>query len=163
MAETGNHNRTGERALDTAYSVKTEAGALGESAAHAPKVRVLIADDQQIACEVLKRLLRTEQDVELVATCSSGAEALESIKKLDPDLVFMDVQMPGMDGFEVLEKLPPGRSPIVVFVTANEAHAGRAEKANAGFVLKPCTRERIRTALRHALARRLPAHRADDF
>lgn len=142
---------------------ESELSHLHDAVAPARKIRVLIADDQQIACEVLKRLLRSEEDVELVGTCASGPETLEAIKRLNPDLVFLDVQMPGMDGFEVLDQLPPNRSPMVVFVTANEAYAGRALKAHADFVLKPCTRERVRTALRHALARGGPKKPGEDF
>jgi two-component system LytT family response regulator len=165
MVEGGHKGLTQENASkESVYrSVVREHCALEGRDPSARKVRVLIADDQQIACEVLKRLLKTEHDVELVGTCSSGPETLDAIKKLNPDLVFLDVQMPGMDGFEVLDKLPTDRSPMIVFVTANETYAGRALKADADFVLKPCTRDRVRTALRHALARSTPKQPGENF
>lgn len=165
MAEGGQHGLTQEHASKEAvyHGVAQEHCALEGRDSSARKVRVLIADDQQIACEVLKRLLRTEHYVELVGTCTSGPETLEAIKKLNPDLVFLDVQMPGMDGFEVLDKLPKNRSPMIVFVTANDTYAGRALKADADFVLKPCTRDRVRTALRHALDRTGPKQAGENF
>jgi two-component system LytT family response regulator len=165
MADVSHQKKSQEHAPGDATGVlqESELSHLHDAVAPARKIRVLIADDQQIACEVLKRLLRSEEDVELVGTCASGPETLEAIKRLNPDLVFLDVQMPGMDGFEVLDQLPPNRSPMVVFVTANEAYAGRALKAHADFVLKPCTRERVRTALRHALARGGPKKPGEDF
>lgn len=142
----------------SAHSPQLDPQAIGSG-----KVRVLIADDQAIACEVLKRLLKGEDNVELVGICSNGPETLDAINRLNPDLVFLDVQMPGMDGFEVVEKLPPGRSPMVVFVTANETFAARASKTKADFVVKPCTRERIRMALRRTLSRSGPPPGADEL
>ncbi len=115
------------------------------------KVRVLVADDEPLARERLKLLLAREDWVELVAECPNGPDAIASIEKLQPDLVFLDVQMPGANGFEVIEAVGPERMPIVVFVTAFDQYALRAFDVHAlDYLLKPFDRERFDQALGRA-------------
>jgi len=112
------------------------------------KIRALIVDDQLIAREMLRRMLVREMDVEIVGLCASGGEALEAIKTYAPDLVFLDVRMPDMDGFSVLAGLMPEQIPMVVFVTANDDFALKAFDFHAlDYVLKPITPERLQRAL----------------
>jgi two-component system LytT family response regulator len=115
------------------------------------KVRVLVADDEPLARERLKLLLAREDWVELVAECPNGADAIASIEKLQPDLVFLDVQMPGATGFEVIEAVGPERMPLVVFVTAFDQYALRAFDVHAlDYLLKPFDRDRFDQALGRA-------------
>ena len=109
-------------------------------------MRVLIVDDEPLACERLRTLLATERDVELVGEFHDGCSAAEAIRKLGPDLVFLDVQMPEMDGFAMLESLPI--PPAVIFVTAFDQFAIRAfEVCALDYLLKPFDRERFSKAL----------------
>src|SRR5438128_1486706 len=84
------------------------------------KIRTLIADDQLLCRAVLQRLLKNEPDIEIVGTSASGREAVEAINRLEPDLVFLDVQMPELDGFDVVRQIQCPRLPVVIFVTANQ-------------------------------------------
>lgn len=165
MPHTGHHSGPEGtfQPAETGKPLQPQSSEVKETSAPQQRVRVLIADDQKIACEVLRRLLRFEENVEVVGTCTSGPEALEAIKQLNPDLVFLDVQMPGLDGFEVVERLPANRSPMIIFVTANESFEGRAARARADFMLKPCTRDRIQAVLRRALARSTRRSNQMDF
>ena len=113
-------------------------------------MRVLIADDEPLARERLCDLLRAEPDVR-VEECGNGEEAVAAIRALRPDLVFLDVQMPGVDGFGVLERLAPEDIPLVVFVTAYERHALRAFEVHAlDYLLKPFDTDRFAATLRRA-------------
>lgn len=117
-------------------------------------LRCLIVDDEPLARERLRGLLRDEHDVEIAAECSDGRKAVAAILKLAPDLVFLDVQMPGLDGFGVLEALPPESIPAVIFVTAYDQYALRAFDAQAlDYLLKPFDRERFQRALDRARER----------
>lgn len=114
------------------------------------RVEVLIVDDEQRARRTLRQLLEQEPDVS-VAGEASGADAVSAIRDLRPDVVFLDVQMPGRNGFEVLAELEPSEIPIVVFVTAYEEFALKAfEVAAVDYLLKPFSDGRFRTALRRA-------------
>lgn len=114
-------------------------------------LRVMIVDDELLARQRLEDLLREEPDVEIVAEAGDGGAAVEGIRRLRPDLVFLDVQMPGMDGFEVVENLDPARMPAIVFVTAYDGHALRAFEINAlDFLLKPFDQTRFEKALERA-------------
>ena len=114
-------------------------------------MRCLIVDDEPLARERLRGLLRDERDVEIAAECADGRKAVAAILKLEPDLVFLDVQMPGLDGFGVLEALPPESIPAVIFVTAYDQYALRAFDAQAlDYLLKPFDRERFQKALARA-------------
>jgi two-component system, LytTR family, response regulator len=111
-------------------------------------LRAIIVDDERMARTRLRRLLEDENDVEIVAECADGVTAVEAVRKHAPDLLLLDVQMPGMDGFEVLDALGPERAPAVVFVTAFDQHAVRAFETHAlDYVLKPASPERLAKTL----------------
>jgi len=115
------------------------------------KIRTLIVDDEELARDRIHTLLEMQPDVEIVGICGDGVTALESIEKLKPDLVFLDVQMPGMTGFEVVENLDAAHAPAVVFVTAHDGHAIRAFEIHAlDFLLKPFDQTRFEKALDRA-------------
>jgi two-component system, LytTR family, response regulator len=115
------------------------------------KIRALIVDDEPLARRTIRDLLREDPDVEVVGECGSGAEAVGSIRKHQPDLLFLDIQMPGMSGFDVLSKVEHERIPAIVFVTAFDEYALRAFDVHAlDYLLKPFTDERFREALAQA-------------
>jgi two-component system LytT family response regulator len=115
-------------------------------------VRALIVDDEPLAREGVALRLRAFKDVEIIGECENGASALEKILELSPDVVFLDVQMPGMDGFEVLKAVPKHDLPAVIFVTAYEQHALRAFEVYAlDYLLKPLDDERFERAVQRAL------------
>jgi two-component system, LytTR family, response regulator len=112
------------------------------------KIRVLIVDDEPLARQRIRLLARDERDLEIIGECSNGADAVIAIKRDPPDLLFLDVQMPEMDGFEMLEKLPRERLPLVVFTTAFDKHAVRAFETHAlDYLLKPFQPGRFKTAV----------------
>ncbi|HYE87668.1 MAG TPA: LytTR family DNA-binding domain-containing protein [Vicinamibacterales bacterium] len=114
-------------------------------------IRVVVADDQPMARERLVSLLAAEPDVELAGTAASGAEAVACIRHNAPDLVFLDLQMPGMDGFGVIEEIGIDRMPPTVFVTAHDEFAVRAFEVQAiDYLLKPFGRHRFQSALARA-------------
>jgi two-component system, LytTR family, response regulator len=115
------------------------------------KKRVVIADDEPLARERLRMLLGPEQWLEIVGECENGAAAITAIQDLQPDLVFLDVQMPGATGFEVIEAVGPKHMPAVIFVTAYDRYALRAFDVRAlDYLLKPFDRERFQQALGRA-------------
>ena len=123
-------------------------------------LRVVVVDDEAPARRKLLRYLREEPEVQVVAEADCGESAVEAIERHDPDLVFLDVQMPRMDGFAVTEALPETRTPRLVFVTAHEQYAVRAFEVHAfDYLLKPFSKERFRDVLRRARDQRA---RADD-
>ncbi len=127
------------------------------------KTRTLIVDDEALARERLRTLLEAEPEIEIVGECSDGREALEMIQSANPDLLFLDVQMPELDGFGVLEALAGEPIPAVVFVTAHDKFALRAFDVHAiDYLLKPFDRERFQTALRRALDQ-LKRHQNTDL
>jgi two-component system, LytTR family, response regulator len=112
------------------------------------KLRVIIVDDETLARERLRRLLSSRPDVELLADCADGPSAVDAVRQHRPDVLILDVQMPGMDGFEVLRALGPKELPAVIFVTAFDEHAVRAFEARAlDYLLKPASRARLGEAL----------------
>ncbi len=114
-------------------------------------MRVLIVDDEPLARGKLKSLLAREPDVEIVGEAGDGRSALDAIAGLSPDLVFLDVQMPELDGFGVLAELPADARPAVVFVTAHDQFALKAFEVHAlDYLLKPFDRERLVMALNRA-------------
>ena len=114
------------------------------------KLTAIIADDEPLGRERVRTLLSADPDVELLAECASGAEALAAIRRRAPDLLFLDVQMPEMDGFEVLRRLEPPL-PVVIFVTAFDEHAVSAFEVHAlDYLLKPFKPARFRQALARA-------------
>jgi len=115
------------------------------------KIRVIIVDDEPLARERIRMLLQAEPDVDIAAECGSGAEAVEHISRLKPDLLFLDVQMQEMDGFQVLQHLPSEQWPLVIFATAFDQHAVRAFDAHAlDYLLKPFKPARFKEALQRA-------------
>jgi two-component system LytT family response regulator len=121
-------------------------------------VRILIVDDEAVARRRVRRLLAADSDIAVVGECADGASALKAIARDRPDIVFLDVQMPELDGFEVVRSVPPADLPGIVFVTAFDRYALQAFDVHAiDYLLKPYTRERFRLALsrvRERLARR---------
>ena len=117
-------------------------------------LRLLIVADEAVARRRIRRLLATEPDVTVVGECADGASALKAITRDKPNIVFLDVQMPELDGFEVVASVSPSELPGVVFVTAFDRYALRAFDVHAiDYLLKPFTRERFRTALSRARQR----------
>jgi two-component system LytT family response regulator len=109
-------------------------------------IRVVIVDDEAPARELLREYLAADDDCEIAAECANGFEAVKAVAQHDPDLLLLDIQMPKLDGFEVLELLD--RSPIVVFVTAHDEHALRAFEVHAlDYLLKPFSQERFRQVM----------------
>jgi len=126
--------------------------------AEAVHVRVLIVDDERLARQRVRRLVQSEADVEVVGEAESGHEAVALIRELRPDLVCLDVQMPGLDGFGVLRELEGGHVPMVLFVTAYDEHAQRAFDVHAvDYVLKPVDEDRFRAAFGKARMQRANA------
>jgi two-component system LytT family response regulator len=110
------------------------------------RLRVLLVDDEELARRVLREFLSRDPDVEIVGECANGYEAVRAVSETKPDLLFLDVQMPKLDGFEVLELLD--RDVAVVFVTAFDEHAIRAFEVHAvDYLLKPVGEERLSRAL----------------
>jgi len=115
------------------------------------KLRVLIVDDEPLARERIRALLRDAPETEVVGECGDGRRAVAAIRRRKPDLVFLDVQMPELDGFEVLRALGPAEMPAVIFVTAYDRYALRAFEVHAlDYLLKPFDRERFQRALARA-------------
>ena len=117
----------------------------------AAKIRTLIVDDEPLARSNLLVLLSRDPEIEIVGQCSSGIEALDEIRKSKPDLIFLDVQMPECDGFDVLEQLGEDQPRAIVFVTAYDQYALRAFEAGAlDYLLKPFDNTRFDRALKRA-------------
>ncbi len=115
------------------------------------KIRTLIVDDEPLARERLAGLLQPLEDIDVVGECRDGEEAVIAIHDLAPDLVFLDIQMPGMSGFDVIDAIGTDRMPLIVFVTAYDQHALRAFEVRAlDYLLKPFDRERFTDALQRA-------------
>lgn len=115
------------------------------------KMRALVVDDMQLARDRLLRHLRAEEDIEVIGECAGGREAIAAIRDLRPDLLFLDVQMPEVDGFQVLEAVGTAAVPVVIFVTAYDQFALRAFEVSAvDYLLKPYTAERLAAALARA-------------
>ena len=115
------------------------------------KIRAIIVDDEPLAREGVRMVLAEEPDIEIVAECADGADALKAIAEHRPDLVLLDVQMPQLNGFEVLAALAPDELPAVIFTTAHDEHAIAAFEVNAlDYLLKPFKPERMKKALQRA-------------
>ena len=126
------------------------------------KLRVLIADDEGLSRQRIRRLVHSEDDAEIIGECSNGAEALAAIREQSPDVVCLDVQMPELDGFELLAALRDEPLPQVLFITAYDEHALRAfEVHDVDYVLKPVDADRFRTAFARARLARAQASAAN--
>lgn len=114
-------------------------------------IRVLIADDKLPAREKIRQMLRQETDMEIIGECAGGLETVSFVKKHKPDLVFLEIQMPGLDGFEILREIEPDKLPFVIFVTESENFAVKAYEVGAlDYLLKPFNPERLQTAVQKA-------------
>lgn len=116
-------------------------------------IRALIVDDESLARERIRDMLAADPEIEILADCANGQEAIEAIKYHAPDLIFLDVEMPGIDGFAVLEAIQPATLPVIIFVTAYDQYAVRAFEVYAlDYLLKPFDRERFEKAVSRAKA-----------
>jgi len=127
------------------------------------KIRTLIADDEPLARRGIRAQLDEEEDIEIVSECRNGLEAVAAIEEQSPDLVFLDVQMPELDGFGVLEAVGVDRMPVVIFVTAYDQYALRAFDVHAlDYLLKPVDAERFASALQRA-RKQIEHHNVQDL
>ena|ERR1700733_5357899 len=111
-------------------------------------LRTMIADDEPLARERLKMLLAPDPEIDVVAECRNGSEVVQSLKAAKTDLLFLDIRMPGRDGFEVIEAIGPASMPITVFVTAHNEHAVNAFEVHAlDYLVKPIERKRLEQTL----------------
>jgi len=110
-----------------------------------------IVDDEELARRGIRSRLADRSDLQIVAECASGREAVDAITEHTPDLVFLDVQMPGLDGFDVIDEIGPEQMPVVIFVTAYDEHALRAFDVHAlDYLLKPIDEARLHEAIDRA-------------
>ena len=127
------------------------------------KLRTLLVDDEPIALRGLQHLLQSEPDIEIVGLCQDGAEAIASISELKPDLVFLDIQMPEVTGFDVIGAIGLAHMPSVIFVTAYDEFAVRAFDVHAlDYVLKPIDPPRLQQALQKARALKQSSSTVDE-
>jgi two-component system, LytTR family, response regulator len=116
-----------------------------------PRIRALVVDDEPAARAAIRALLADDTDIHIVGECADGRAALDAIRGEAPDLLFLDIQMPEMDGFTLLRRLDPAEIPVVLFVTAYDQYALRAFEVHAlDYLLKPFDDERFREAVAHA-------------
>jgi two-component system LytT family response regulator len=117
-----------------------------------PPIRALIVDDEPLARSHLKSLLRDRGDVDVIGECGDGRSAIDQIRRLKPDLVLLDIQMPELDGLEVIREVGPNEMPAVVFVTAYDEHALAAFEVHAfDYILKPVSRQRFSQSIDRVL------------
>jgi two-component system, LytTR family, response regulator len=115
------------------------------------RIRALVIDDEPLARDLIREMLEGDPDVEIIGESANGSEAVDAIRSLSPDLVFLDIQMPELGGFEVLESFRNNSLPYVIFATAYDQYAVRAFEVHAlDYLLKPFDRERFETALKRA-------------
>jgi two-component system LytT family response regulator len=126
-------------------------------------IRTLIVDDEPLSRRKIREFLKEDREIEVVGECGNGPEAVSAVRNATPDLLFLDVQMPGMDGFGVLEELREERMPFVIFVTAFDKYAVKAFEVRAlDYLLKPFHRERFSRATERAKAQ-IRAAASGDF
>ncbi|HSC29618.1 MAG TPA: response regulator [Vicinamibacterales bacterium] len=117
-------------------------------------LRALVVDDEPVARRKLRMLLEGEPSVQVVGECEDGGAAVDAIREQRPDVVFLDIQMPGLDGFDVVEALEPDEQPAIVFVTAYDRYAVRAFEIHAvDYLLKPFERARLRKTIERLVSR----------
>jgi two-component system, LytTR family, response regulator len=122
-------------------------------------VNTVIADDERLARQKLLVLLNSEPQVKVVAECQDGRQTVSAIRNLRPDLLLLDIQMPDLDGFQVLREIPPEEMPVVIFTSAYDQYAVRAFEANAlDYLLKPFDQERLHHAVEKARSELRKAH-----
>jgi two-component system LytT family response regulator len=126
-------------------------------------IRTLIVDDEALARKFIRRMLKDDRDFEIVGECSNGKETVAMIRTENPDVVFLDVQMPEMDGFDVLESIGFERLPEIIFTTAYEQYAIRAFELHAlDYLLKPFDQARFKEAIRYTKERFGSERRNDE-
>jgi len=136
--------------LDSALQGKTPSSPL----------RVIIADDERLARKKLHILLESEPEVQVVAECEDGRQTISAIHAHLPDLLLLDIQMPDLDGFQVLNEVPPGEMPVVIFTSAYDQYAIRAFEAHAlDYLLKPFDQERLHLSIERACSE---VHKSGD-
>jgi two-component system, LytTR family, response regulator len=136
--------------LDSALQGKTASSPL----------RVIIADDERLARKKLHILLESEPEVQVVAECEDGRQTISAIHAHLPDLLLLDIQMPDLDGFQVLNEVPPGEMPVVIFTSAYDQYAIRAFEAHAlDYLLKPFDQERLHLSIERACSE---VHKSGD-
>ena len=127
-----------------------------------PPARTLIVDDEPLARRRLRTLLAENRDIEIIGEAANGTAAVAAIVDKRPDLLLLDIQMPGKDGFQVLQEIAGQHQPVVVFITAHDEHAIRAFDVEAlDYVLKPVIEDRLRAAVQRAIKRLREQHRGD--
>ena len=126
-------------------------------------IRTILVDDEKLAIQGLMLRLEKFPDVEVIDTCSNGREAIRKIKTEKPDLVFLDIQMPGFDGFSVVKGVMEIEPPLIVFVTAYQEHAVRAFEANAvNYLMKPVDEDKLADTLERVRVRLSEKHAAEE-
>src|SRR6478735_2606524 len=126
-------------------------------------IRTLLVDDEKLAIQGLQLRLEPYADVEVIGTCANGREAIRAIKTEKPDLVFLDIQMPGFDGFSVVKGVMEIEPPLFVFVTAYEEHAIRAFEANAvNYLMKPVDEDKLADTIDRARSRMTEKRSAEE-
>ena len=126
-------------------------------------IRTILVDDEKLAIQGLQVRLEPFEDVEVIDTCSNGREAIRKIKTEKPDLVFLDIQMPGFDGFSVVKGVMEIEPPLFVFVTAFEEHAIRAFEANAvNYLMKPVDEDKLADTIERVRQRLVEKKSAED-
>ena len=124
-----------------------------------PTIRTVIADDEGLALKKLRILLSSECGVTVISECRDGKQAVAAVDAQKPDLLFLDINMPDLDGFQVLSQIPEDRMPIVIFTTAYDAYAIRAFEAHAlDYLLKPFNQARLHRSLERTRAELLKSH-----
>jgi len=124
-----------------------------------PVIRAIIADDDHVARKKLRLLLGSECGVKVVAECQDGKQTIAAVENHKPDLLLLDIQMPDLDGFQVLARLPSDLMPVVIFTTAYDQQAMRAFEAHASdYLLKPVDQEHLHRAVERARAEVLKSH-----
>lgn len=127
------------------------------------KLRILIVDDEPLARERVRAMLRSDSSAEIIGECGNGTDAIATIREQRPDVVFLDMQMPGADGLQVVNELPLTDRPAIIFVTAHDRFAVDAFGVNAtDYLLKPFDQERLKKALQRA-ADQIRTRRAGDL
>ncbi|NBC36987.1 response regulator [Novosphingobium sp. FSY-8] len=126
-------------------------------------IRTILVDDEKLAIQGLQLRLEKFPDVEIIDTCNNGREAIRKIKTEKPDLVFLDIQMPGFDGFSVVKGVMDIEPPLIVFVTAYQEHAVRAFEANAvNYLMKPVDEDRLADTLERVRLRLAEKRAAEE-
>ena len=120
------------------------------------KLKAIVVDDELLARRLMLSYLEEIPEIEILAECTNGREAVTAVLELEPDLMFLDISMPGLNGFEVINKIQPELLPMVIFCTAFERYALDAFEVHAvDYIVKPLDDERLNLAVKRALARHL--------